>query len=122
MPPGTVQLKETRPGTWEVSSALLGRYEEARIQCDRYLALAQAIGDRRREAIAVGNLGNVLYDLGRNAEALACNVKAIALDREAGRRRGEAMSLVNLGNVLGVLGREDEGFAHGARPRRRPRD
>ena len=70
----------------------------------------QAIGDRRREAIAVGNLGNVLYDLGRYAEALYLQREGRALDREAGMRRGEAMSLVNLGNVLGVLGREDEGF------------
>ena len=65
-----------RRGAARAGAAALGvlhrrpsRHDEARAVLGEALAMARAAGDRKGEAAATGNLGNVLWNLGRLGEA-----------------------------------------------------
>lgn len=81
-------------GNWAAAS---GHLTEAR-QC--FLAL----GDRRGEAKVADDLGWLLLDEHRYAEALAEYEFSLAVYRETGDRRGEAVALNNLGGVHIAMG------------------
>src|SRR5262249_7251662 len=60
------------------------------------LALNRAIGDRRGEANALGNLGLVYNTLGEPQKALDYHNQALLLRRAVGDRLGEASTLSNI--------------------------
>jgi tetratricopeptide (TPR) repeat protein len=63
------------------------------------LDAARRLGDRRREAVALNNLGAVLREMRRFEEAITACQDAAAICREIGDRRGQADALNNLGSA-----------------------
>ncbi len=63
------------------------------------LRISESIGDRRAMSAALNNLGIVLKDQRRFADALAAHQRALALRREIGDRNWTAVSLSNIGVV-----------------------
>ncbi len=76
----------------------LGLLPEAEARLRRAHGLSKAAGRRPSDA-AVLNLGNVLADQGRAADALACYEDSRAYCRTVGARDGEAVAHVNIGAV-----------------------
>ena len=75
------------------------------------LNAARRLGDRRREAVTLNNLGAVLREVRRFDEAIAACREATAIYRETGDRHGEADALNNLGSALYEVRRFDEAIA-----------
>jgi tetratricopeptide (TPR) repeat protein len=69
---------------------------------------AGLLGDPRREAIAVSNLGLAPQEAGLTDEVLASHRRDCLMYRESGDRNGEAWALTNLGAVLWAMGRFDD--------------
>jgi len=65
----------------------------------------------------MGNIGGVLNDLGRYAEAREHFERARTLSHAIGNRQGEAIATGNLGNLLNDLGRYAEAQEHYERHR-----
>jgi len=80
------------------------RYDEAREQAERYLALAQRFKNPAREAAGHGMLGFVARLRGRHAQALEHL-------RRAARRQTIAWVSAEMANVLLLLGRTGEAIA-----------
>jgi tetratricopeptide (TPR) repeat protein len=74
---------------------------------ERELDAARTVGDRRREAITLGNRGLLLDQLGESDQALEQYEQALAIQREIGDRKSEATTLNNLGNVYDRRGQPD---------------
>jgi tetratricopeptide (TPR) repeat protein len=87
---------------------LAGRREPQRVALAESLALARAIGDRRSEISALGNLAETLRGLGRFVEAREHVEKGLALSRQMGNRQDEAVAMGILGNILLSMGRSAE--------------
>ena len=66
--------------------------DAAREHYEAALAIFREIGGRRDEGIVLGNLGNLLRELGRMAEAREHYEAAIAINREVGNRREEGIA------------------------------
>jgi CHAT domain-containing protein/Tfp pilus assembly protein PilF len=66
---------------------------------ERALALYQAAGDRRGEAITIGLIGNCYKKFGELDKALDYLNRALAMKRELGDRLEEAKTLSNIGLV-----------------------
>ena len=67
-------------------------------------AACRAIGDRRGEGNALGNLGNAHAALGDARKAIEYHEQALTGSREIGDRHGEGAALGNLGNAHAALG------------------
>jgi tetratricopeptide (TPR) repeat protein len=61
---------------------------------------SRAIGDRRGEGNALGNLGNAYADLGETRKAIDYYEQDLAIARAIGDRRGEGSALTNMGLAL----------------------
>jgi tetratricopeptide (TPR) repeat protein len=90
----------------------LGQYQEAIDHHRRSLEISKEIGDRRGEAISLGNSGNCYNSLGRYQEAIDHHRRSLEIKKEIGDRRGEAISLGNLGLCYKNLGRYPEAIDH----------
>jgi tetratricopeptide (TPR) repeat protein len=93
----------------------LARYFSWRRRFDDWLAstrisleTARRLGDRRREAVALNNLGAALREVRRFEEAITACQDAAGVFREIGDRHGEADALNNLGSALHEVRRFDE--------------
>jgi len=75
----------------------IGLYEQA-------LAIDREIGDRRGEAVDLGNVGNCYHDLGETRRAIGLYEQALAIDRETGHRAGAADHTGNLATCQADLG------------------
>eukprot|EP00315_Gephyrocapsa_oceanica_P055271 CAMPEP_0185502660 /NCGR_PEP_ID=MMETSP1366-20130426/29653_1 /TAXON_ID=38817 /ORGANISM="Gephyrocapsa oceanica, Strain RCC1303" /LENGTH=56 /DNA_ID=CAMNT_0028112347 /DNA_START=17 /DNA_END=183 /DNA_ORIENTATION=- len=53
------------------------------------LAISREIGDRRREASHLGNLGSAYHSLGQFEKAIEHYTMALAISRKTGDRRSE---------------------------------
>ena len=82
----------------------LGEYRRAIDFHQQSLDIAQAIGDRRREAASLGNLGNAYDSLGEYRRAINFHQQSLDIKQAIGDRRGEAASLGSLGNAYASLG------------------
>jgi len=67
-------------------------------------AAAQAVGDRRGEGNALGNLGVAYKHLGETRRAIELYEQQLVITREIGERRGEGAALGNLGLAYAALG------------------
>ena len=74
-------------------------------------ANAKKIGDRRGEANALGNIGNVYADLGDAHAAIGWHEKALVVVREIGDQDGEANILANLGIAHQISKDKEKGIA-----------
>lgn len=72
---------------------------------------ARRLGDRRREARALGNVGNAHRDLGQFAEAIPYYEQRLSIAREVGDRRSEGSALGDLGVAFSQLGQLDKAVA-----------
>lgn len=81
-------------------------YEWQRASVD----LARELGDRRREAVALGNVGISLHLVGRHDEALDHLKRALAIQQELGEV--PASTYTNLSNMLGRLERYEEALVY----------
>jgi DNA-binding SARP family transcriptional activator/Tfp pilus assembly protein PilF/DNA-binding transcriptional ArsR family regulator len=88
------------------------RYSAAQRELRRARKLAAAIGDRRTEAEALGELGVVALEQGHPRRAEAALNDALAQCRSMGHRHGEGRHLVNLANLFFIEGRVAEALAH----------
>ncbi len=82
-----------------------GRYELMTEHHAHALEYFRALGDRRGEAAALGNLGIGLFQIGRAAESADRFTEAMEICREQGNRRGESITLTNLASIDDFLGR-----------------
>jgi tetratricopeptide (TPR) repeat protein len=81
-----------------------GRYSRA-VKCyQQALAISREIGDRLREGIWLGNLGNAYSNLGEVQKAIDHYQQALVISREIGDRGGEGNWLGSLGNAYSNLG------------------
>ncbi|SFS55500.1 tetratricopeptide repeat protein [Saccharopolyspora flava] len=69
----------------------LGRLDEAAVECETAVELAERIGHRRGLASAVEFLGKVRYAQGEFAESIALHTRSEEINRELGKPRGEAI-------------------------------
>ena len=82
------------------------------------LAIAREIGDRRREGIHLGGLGNAYVDLGQveadgdRPGAIEHYTQALTIAREIGDRRNEGVWLGNLGLAYRHLGQVERAIEH----------
>ena len=90
----------------------VGRMDEARLRIEAALATFQRTGDRRREGIALGELGLLHLERGRLDAALSHHEAALAIAREARNRRGEGIALRELGILHHDQGRLDAALSH----------
>lgn len=65
-------------------------------------------GDRRREAVALGNAASVMLDVGRLAECTERLESAIEMSRKVGNARAVAVATHNLGVIRRIEGKLDE--------------
>jgi len=90
----------------------LGRLDEARARLQQAWTLAQALGDRRREASVLVGLGGVCRLQGEPEQARQFMQSALQMLRELGNRRAEASLLGSLGLLGNEQGRVDEAQAY----------
>ncbi|WP_148663123.1 tetratricopeptide repeat protein, partial [Scytonema hofmannii] len=81
------------------SYSALALYRQAIKYYQQGLAIAQKIGDRNREGIAIGNLGVVYRLLGDYHQAIDYQQQRLILSRANADRVGEASVMGNLGNI-----------------------
>jgi tetratricopeptide (TPR) repeat protein len=77
----------------------LGNYSQAIAYHQQHLALAQEIGDRTHEGMALGNLGNVYCAVGNYTEGMKYHQQHLTVARKIGDRHGEGLALGHLGSV-----------------------
>jgi tetratricopeptide (TPR) repeat protein len=82
----------------------LGDYHRAIDYYQQNLALAQEIGNRKGEGVALGNLGNVYYRLGDYLRAIDYYQQDLSIACEIGDHQGEGVTLCNLGLTYDSLG------------------
>lgn len=76
----------------------------AAIRCwEQALGIYQEIGDRKRQADTLRDLGFAFQSIGQYEQAIESHQQAFAINREMGDRSGEAASLINLGSVFDSL-------------------
>lgn len=86
---------------------LMGRYAEAQGYLEESLAIARAIGDKRRIAAALQPLGIACLGQGDMAAARVHLQEALAMARELGNKREVAAALNVLAQLLRVAGELD---------------
>ena len=79
-------------------------YAEAKELYERAIPAIQKTGNRRREAMAFGDLGNLVILLGEYVKAIEYYEKALAISMEIGDRADEEACYGNLGIVFFSLG------------------
>lgn len=92
-------------GSLQAEQGDLGRAQET---FEDALQVAQQIGNRQGEAIALTDLGHVQLDRGELETARTFYVRAIAIQREIEDTRNTGSSLSNLGRLLFQLGNYSE--------------
>ena len=80
-------------------------YAEAKEHYERAIPVMRTTGNRRRETIAHGGLGNVFRSLGEYVKAKEYHEKALTIATEIGDRTGQAAQYGNLGTVFQSLGK-----------------
>jgi tetratricopeptide (TPR) repeat protein len=78
---------------------LMGKYEEATIDCEKAVAEHQRIGDRSGEAAAWDSLGYAQHHLGRYEQALISYTNAADIYHAISDRSLEADTLVHMGDT-----------------------
>ncbi|XP_068714080.1 tetratricopeptide repeat protein 28-like [Montipora foliosa] len=83
---------------------LMGDIKKAIEYLKKHLTTAIAIGDRRGEGVAYGNLGNAYYSLSDYRKAVEYHEKHLKIAIEIGDREGEGKTYGNLGNSSQLMG------------------
>lgn len=89
----------------------MGSSDQALRRHEAALGLHRETGDRRAEAVVLGNIGIVHFQEGRPAEAGRCYTEALRLHRDVGDRQYEGITLVRMGEQALQLARGAEARA-----------
>jgi tetratricopeptide (TPR) repeat protein len=84
----------------------------ALVACQRAASVQRRLGDRSREAMALGGTGEAYQELGRFEEAAEFHRMAVAAHRELGDRWQLGIELDNLATALGRAGEPGEARGH----------
>lgn len=87
-------------------------YGKALEKCEKVLLLVRALGDARREASVLNDLGIILDGLEDKKKALDYYHQALALHRAHGNRRGQAGTLSNIARIHDYLGNKHEALGY----------
>ncbi len=90
----------------------LGDHEAALTCARELLAMHRSLGNRAASAVALMNLGAILGEAERRAEAVAPLTEALVMFREIGERNGEGFALCNLGAAEAALGEASSALRH----------
>jgi tetratricopeptide (TPR) repeat protein/predicted Ser/Thr protein kinase len=105
-------LRANAFNTQGIILTMMGRYEEARQQYERAIALREKVLGPEHPVVtpSLNNLGNVLQEMGRYEESLRMHERVLAIrEKVLGPQHPDmASALGNLGNVLSSLGRYEE--------------
>jgi tetratricopeptide (TPR) repeat protein len=91
------------------------RYDMAREripQLEAQIEVAQLLGNKFCESIALGNLGAAYSFLGNEEQAIVCYQQHLILSQMIGDRRGEGNALGNLGLAYAYLGEVPHAIAY----------
>lgn len=103
-PPGEQLLAA---GSEQMAAA---HWDEARPNLEKALASFRAAGDRRGEARALKELGNLYYSTDAPARAIEIERQGLAIARQLADKDLEARFLNNLGMALHATGKDDEAY------------
>jgi CHAT domain-containing protein/Tfp pilus assembly protein PilF len=92
-----LEAERLQKGTVEAKRKSIEKYHEA-------MELLRKAGARRREAIALNNIGEIYQSTGDMQKALEKHNEALPLMRAIGDRRGEATTLSDIGAAYWSLG------------------
>jgi tetratricopeptide (TPR) repeat protein len=99
-----------------LSSTVEGTLVE--LEClERWLSIAEELGDRSSIFLAIGNMGVVYSSRGESDRALECYERQLNIAEELGDRRGLALAIGNMGVVYSSRSdyyRALESYAHAA--------
>ncbi|MGW6060326.1 tetratricopeptide repeat protein [Streptomyces sp. NPDC055189] len=84
------------------------RYQDLITITSTALTVYRELGDRRREGMALNNLGHAFKGLRRFDEAIDAHTRDLGICRDLGDRRGEGIALAGLGHALSGARRFDE--------------
>jgi tetratricopeptide (TPR) repeat protein len=90
----------------------LGQVEKAIQYYEKALAIAQEMGERKREGTNVGSLGLAYWYLDQAEKAIQYYEKALAIAQEIGDRRNEGVWLGNLGIAYSSLGQFEKAIEY----------
>ena len=79
---------------------------------EEVLPLYRAIGDRRKEAVTLNNIGYIYNALGEKQKALEYFNQSLPLSRATGDKVGEAFNLNNIGKVYNDLGQKQKALEY----------
>jgi tetratricopeptide (TPR) repeat protein len=89
-----------------------GRFEPARDELERSLALAQQLGDQAARTAALNNLALVAREAGELDRSLQLTEEALAVCGAQGDRHREAALENNLADLHHAAGRPEESMDH----------
>lgn len=81
----------------------MGDYDNALKHYNSFLEISQKNNDKKGEASAYGNIGNMYYEQGRYPESLELYLKTLKIREAIQDKKGIANSYISLGNVHEML-------------------
>jgi tetratricopeptide (TPR) repeat protein len=94
-----------KQGTAESLRQAIAKFEEA-------LPLYRAVGDTRKEAVTLNNIGYIYSALGENQKALDYYNQSLPLIRATGGKAGEAVTLNNIGAIYNASGEKQKALEY----------
>jgi len=94
-----------KQGTAESLRQAITKFEEA-------LPLYRAVGDSRKEAVTLNNIGYIYSALGENQKALDYYNQSLPLIRATGGKAGEAVTLNNIGAIYNASGEKQKALEY----------
>ena len=109
--PATATVKA---GGWAASVTIPdpGADREGDRHYQQALAIARETGDRGREGVWLGGLGDIYRILGQTEKAIEHYQQALAIARETGNRGREGVWLGGLGDIYRILGQTEKAIEH----------
>lgn len=111
-------LAKTGPGNHEARAAILGtmglieqelgNYRQALDHFQQAYESSAQLNDEEIKSIGLHNRAMALTSLGRNDEAMSCNVEALEIERKLGNVIAQAQTLNNIGDSLRQQDRYDD--------------
>ncbi len=89
----------------------MSRFEEALSDLQEALELSKTLGDKQSEAMALGDLGDVSWNMGNNDLAMDFYKSALELSKELGDNATQASVVIGLSNTRMVQGKLDEAIS-----------
>jgi tetratricopeptide (TPR) repeat protein len=89
----------------------MSRFDEALTDLQEALELSKTLGDQQSEAMCLGDLGDVSWNMGNNDLAMDFYKSALDLSKELGDNTTRAQVVIGLSNTRLVQGKLDEAIS-----------